>query len=379
MEDSREIRIALFVPWIKSKGGIERIILKLLENKKYQFDIYTLFYDRDKTFAEFKNYRVIQLNKSEPKGFIGRGIGLFTRLILTKIKSINKYDIFMISTAGVSEFITFRNQHKKTIALCHTPLRVAHTMYGYYRDENKRNRILLPMTIPLYKRLEKLAWKRIDYAFVLSEEVKKRLVNYQLIQKKRIFNLGPYANYKIKNVKRTPEKIIFYPSRFIKYKRQDLAIKAFERSELAKDGFKLVIAGFVEDQKYFQQIKSMENKNIIVKDNLTENELNRLYNSCYVTLFLAINEDTGLTPLESLAYGKPVIAVNEGGPKEFIINEKNGLLVNADETHIADALKRVSDKKLYLRLAKGAINSERYDENRFIKNFDAAVSKALEK
>ncbi|MCL4391565.1 MAG: glycosyltransferase [Candidatus Parvarchaeota archaeon] len=376
----KKIKMAIFVPWIKSKGGVERAILKVLEDKKYDCDVYTFFYDKDRTFTDFNRYNVVVLGRAEPKGFIGRGIGLFSRMIFTKIKNLEEYDIFMISTAGIAEFITFRNRHKKTVTMCHTPLRTAHTMYDYYRNENLKNRVLLPLIIPIYRLLERSAWKRIDYSIVFSEEVKRRIVEYRLLPGDRIFNLGPHVNYsRIKKARIKTEKIIFYPSRFIKYKRQDLAVKAFNLSGIAKYGFKLVIAGFAEDEKYFQRIKSMESGSIVVRSDLSEEELNRFYSGCYATLFLAINEDTGLTPLESLAYHKPVISVNEGGPKEFIKDGINGMLVNADEKNIADALKRITDKTFYLKLVKGAKNSERYDEKRFTKNLDNAISVILKK
>jgi alpha-1,3/alpha-1,6-mannosyltransferase len=139
------------------------------------------------------------------------------------------------------------------------------------------------------------------------------------------------------------------------------------------------LGGFAEDKEYFKEIKKLGSGNIIVKDNLSEKELTDLYKKCYVTLFLAINEDTGFTPLESLAYRKPVIAVNEGGPKEFIKNEENGLLVNADEKSIANALNSVLNRKFYTKLVEGAKKSKVYDEKRFIMNLDDTVNEIMQK
>ncbi len=375
---NKKIKIALFVPWIKSKGGVERTILRILENPLYECDVYTFFYNKKSTFEEFNKYNINVIGKLNSKGFIGKGLGLFLKLLSTKIKGLEEYDIFIVSTAGIAEFITIRNKHKKTVALCHTPLRVAHTMYDYYKKEGLKNKIILPVAIPIYKAFEKTSWKNIDSAVVLSKEVKNRIINYGLLPDKKIFDIGPHVDYS--NIKKThykTEKIIFYPSRFIKYKRQDLAVKSFNLSGLAKLGFKLVIAGFAEDEKYFSKIKSMETNSIIIKKNLSEKELDDLYSRCYATIFLAINEDTGLTPLESLAYGKPVISVNEGGPKEFIKNGKNGLLVDANERSISNALIKITNSKFYAKLVNGAKNSKRYDEKEFMKNFDEAIETIL--
>ncbi len=379
METKKKIKIAIFVPWIKSKGGVERTILRILEDDKYDSQIYTFFYDKNSTFEEFKRYNIIVLRKSNPNGFVMKGASLFNALLRTKIDDLKKYDIFLVSTAGIAEFVVFRNKHKNTIALCHTPLRIAHTMYDYYKNQNLKNRLIIPPATAFYKILEKRAWKRIKYAFVLSDEVRTRLINYRLIQGDKIFNLGPHVDYsKIKKGGKT-EKIIFYPSRFIRYKRQDLAIRAFVLSKLPKEGFKLILSGFVEDRKYFNELKKLEGSNIEIRENLSERELNDFYNKSYVTLFLAINEDTGLTPLESLAHGKPVIAVNEGGPKEFIKEGVNGMLVKADENEIANALNRIADKKFYKNLVDGAKKSKKYDEKNFMKNLDFAIERIIHK
>ena len=48
--------------------------------------------------------------------------------------------------------------------------------------------------------------------------------------------------------------------------------------------------------------------------------------NCIATLYLPIDEDFGISPVESMSAGKPVIGVNEGGIKETVIPGKTGLL-----------------------------------------------------
>ncbi len=368
-------RIALFVPWLKSKGGVERVILNLLEDKKYNIDVYTFSYQKEKTFEEFQNFKIFQIGNPGGGTFITKGLNLFRNIISTKIDGLDKYDVFIISTAGIAEFSVFRNHHKKTVALTHTPLRAAHTMYDYYKGRSYSYRLVMPGLVWIYRILERRAWRKIKYAMVLSDEVKNRLLGYGLIKTDKIIKLGPCADYSGIHANTESKKIIFYPSRFISYKRQDLAVAAFRASGLSKLGFKLVLGGFIEDQRYFDRLKDTVGKDesIVLKTNLSEEELKKLYRDCYATIFLAINEDTGLVPLESLAYGKPVISVNEGGPKEFIKNGINGLLVEADPESVGEALDKITDKKLYSRLKKGALNSPRYDGKGMLKNFDAGI------
>ena len=49
-----------------------------------------------------------------------------------------------------------------------------------------------------------------------------------------------------------------------------------------------------------------------------------------------------MTPIEAMAAGKPVVAVDEGGFRETV-TEETGMLVRADARSIVPALKAVSD------------------------------------
>jgi glycosyltransferase involved in cell wall biosynthesis len=54
-----------------------------------------------------------------------------------------------------------------------------------------------------------------------------------------------------------------------------------------------------------------------------------------------MDEDFGMTPVEAMASGKPVVAVNEGGFKETV-TEKTGILINADVPSVIEAVKFIS-------------------------------------
>jgi glycosyltransferase involved in cell wall biosynthesis len=55
-----------------------------------------------------------------------------------------------------------------------------------------------------------------------------------------------------------------------------------------------------------------------------------------------MDEDFGMTPVEAMASGKPVVAVNEGGFKETVVDGKTGVLVNSDCQSIIEAVKFIS-------------------------------------
>ncbi|MGC9190774.1 MAG: glycosyltransferase, partial [Candidatus Micrarchaeia archaeon] len=94
----------------------------------------------------------------------------------------------------------------------------------------------------------------------------------------------------------------------------------------------------------------------------SEQKIIELYSNSTAVLFTAMNEDYGLVPLEAMASSKPVISVNEGGPKETIIQGKTGYLANSPEEMAKYMLEIASDKEFAEELGKNG-------RNRVIKNY----------
>jgi glycosyltransferase involved in cell wall biosynthesis len=60
------------------------------------------------------------------------------------------------------------------------------------------------------------------------------------------------------------------------------------------------------------------------------------------TIYIPIDEDFGMSPVESMAAGKPVIWVNEGWLKETILDNKTGILIS-DEANVSDLQQAIRD------------------------------------
>ena len=112
---------------------------------------------------------------------------------------------------------------------------------------------------------------------------------------------------------------------------------------------KLIIVGsyerskhFLKYAKYCQEIKP---KNVEIKSWVSQKELLALYANCKGFITTSKDEDFGLTPVEAMASGKPVIAPNEGGYKETMINNKTGILIdNIDENKLINAIKSINQE-----------------------------------
>lgn len=53
-----------------------------------------------------------------------------------------------------------------------------------------------------------------------------------------------------------------------------------------------------------------------------DHELRQLIQEATATIYVPVDEDFGMSPVESMACGTPVIGVNDGGLKETIIDGK---------------------------------------------------------
>jgi glycosyltransferase involved in cell wall biosynthesis len=167
------------------------------------------------------------------------------------------------------------------------------------------------------------------------------------------------------------EKMILSVGRFFPHlhsKRQDMAIKTFFqlKSQSRKfSDYKLILAGGLmkEDQKYFDQLKSLtkNDASVVFKPNVELYELYRLYKlSTYYWHFAGYGVDEeknpeqvehfGIAPLEAMASGCLSFCYSAGGPKELIVDGKNGFLFSTTDELIDKMIKVESDKSLQTKI-----------------------------
>lgn len=94
--------------------------------------------------------------------------------------------------------------------------------------------------------------------------------------------------------------------------------------------YDLVVVGS-GDADYVHSLKQYSNPHVTFAGPKFDAELAQAYQNCRFVVFLPYNEELGLTPLEAMGAGKPIIATNGAGPAETIIDGKTGFLVNTEE------------------------------------------------
>lgn len=378
-------KLALFHPWIKSKGGAERVVLEILKHSKHNIEVYTWFYDKEKTFPEFKEYSINVIAPKIGKIFSNKKISRGFLFLLGMIKKIplKDKDGLIISTSGVSEFITFRNKIKgKTFAYVHTPLREANSkIITWNLKNNYKNflgRIYYLLAIKIYKFLEKKSWNNLDVLVFNSKLSHGRAKEDNLISSQKVQII--YPPIKLSKIKVSKKREHFvYISRINPPKRQDVLIEAWEKFSQEFPKEKLLIVGNVDSKDYFKKIskKSSHLKNIKIKTNVSDSELEKIVSKSKAGIFLGYSEDFGMVPLEIISSGIPLISVDEGGFVEIIGDNSNFHKIPEKHSN-QDMVKEVFlalKKFMQQKISKNPSKKIKYGS--FIKEFDDLIEKQL--
>ncbi|HIF02907.1 MAG TPA: glycosyltransferase, partial [Nitrospinaceae bacterium] len=154
-------------------------------------------------------------------------------------------------------------------------------------------------------------------------------------------------------------------ARLAPYKRVDIIIKAF--SKLPKK--RLIVSSTGPDEKYLKQLaKGFDN--IQFRGDVNEHELQQLIGNSISTIYIPQDEDFGMSPVESMSAGKPVIGVSEGGLLETVVHTKTGWLTSPDPSpeELIRAIKEMTPGQALSMRDTCEKRADIFCTNNFIKN-----------
>ena len=153
------------------------------------------------------------------------------------------------------------------------------------------------------------------------------------------------------------EKIICHVSNFRKVKRIEDVIIAFEGISKEIDA-KLLLVGDGPERARLEQISrnSKSSKNIFFLGSLKSTK--EVLNISDLFMLPSSKESFGLSALEAMACGVPVIASESGGIPEVVLHGKSGLLNSVRDTYqmTKNALKLLSNDSLLKSFKSNAYN-----------------------
>jgi len=306
-----------FFPW---EGGIGRHVYELQEQFKQFKDLELIIFSPCKN--NFPNHRPFCTISKK----IGKNVLFSICLNVFIHRLIGKYDLDILHLqSGSGGVFLVRKLKTKIIVTAHTN----NYLFQYRRFGKISKRLLAP--------LEKWTYQIADRILSVSSYVKKNLISdYQIPSFKFLLIPNGVNSDTFHPVSHDfqDKKTILYVGRLYKGKGLEYLIDAVERLVPDHPSVCLWVAGqgvYIKKIKAFIQDRLIR-QHIIFLGWKDSDALNQLYNKATVYVMPSIVEGFGMTLLEAMACGCPVIATDSGGAVDIIRHNDNGLLVSYGNT-----------------------------------------------
>ncbi|MBU3935235.1 glycosyltransferase [Patescibacteria group bacterium] len=340
-------KVALFYDWLNQWGGAERVLLDILKIFP-NAPVYTLVHDPDKTTWLPSNTKIIPsfLNNFP---LAKKNLPLYAPLypIVLEQFDFSDFDIVISTSTTVG----------------HCLLTPPGTLYlAYFHNLNRR---LYPAKFPLnlYQNIDKIYSSRPDYFLASSKNVQNKIKKFYHQPSKLIYPGVDLS--KFTPVEHPSGNYFLVVSRLVPHKKVDLAIKACQKLNLP---LKIVGTG-----RQFSVLKKYQTKNIQFLGQINQSKLISLYQNCSA-LLCPQHEDFGLTAIEAMACGRPVIAYAKGGFLETVINYQTGLLFSHQNiSSLVSALKKFKSANFDPKVCRH--QAQKFSQKSFMLNFKRTVNK----
>lgn len=324
-------KIALVFDWTTTPGGAEKVNY-LLHQIFPEAPIFTSVYNKEK-LPQFSKAK-IHTSFIQKLPFAKTKHQFYLSLMPQAYESfdLSDYDIVISSSHACAKGIITKPETLH-VCYCHTPMRYAWDKWHSYIQGYRMNPILKKLgkrRIHKIRMWDRVSADRVDYYLANSNTTKRRIHKYY---DKQSTILHPSINTNEYQASKKTKGYFLAAGRLIPYKKFDLIIETFNEI-----GLPLKIAGTGNDE---YRLQKMANHNIEFLGYIPDEELKQLYSECEAFIFPQL-EDFGITPLEAMASGRPVIAFEEGGALDTI-TDKTGIFF---KEQTSNSLKKAINKYL---------------------------------
>jgi glycosyltransferase involved in cell wall biosynthesis len=338
----KALRTAIFLDYIGAIGGGERVALMLA--RAFAADIITTDVSLEAVKRlGYEDVNIISLGKTvklPPFKQISASL-LFAGCDFSK-----EYDFFIFS-GNWSHYAA--GKHHPNLWYCYTPVRAFYDLKASMiaRQPNAAMKFLAASWIRAHSRFDRRSVHNLDRVVAISETVRRRIKDFHIRPSEVIYPPVDTKRFQFKEC----GDFWLSVNRIYPEKRIDLQFEVFK--ELPEERL-VIIGGYAEGDhaaKYYELLIKNIPCNVEMRGAVSEEELIDLYARCKGLICTAQDEDFGLTPIEAMASGKPVVAVNEGGFLETVVHGKTGQLVEANRDELVRAVKEISKDPLQYKVA----------------------------
>lgn len=363
----RDMRVALVHDHLIQHGGAERV-LSALQAMWPQAPTYTLYYDRDALMADY-GHKDIRTSFLQKMPLAKRTFRWYLPLmpLATEHHDVSGFDVVVSSASAFAKGVITKPDTLH-ICYCHTPTRYLWSDTTSYIEELNAPKIVkavLPLFLSHLRMWDQLATHRIDHFIANSQTVKDRIKKYYRRDSTVIHPPVDVNQFAISNEEK---KYYLVGGRLVAYKRFDLVVDAF-----TKLGLPLKIFGTGPAEK---DLKRRAGPNIEFLGRVSDSERARLYANAIAFLH-PHEEDFGLTAVESMAAGRPVIAYRKGGALETVIDGETGIFFDVQTTEgLMEAVQKFHPEDF--NPEKIRTHAEKFSTENFRKAMHEFVNKAWE-
>jgi glycosyltransferase involved in cell wall biosynthesis len=318
MVKDQKLKVALVHDYLNQIGGAEKVFKTLLELFP-EAPVYTLLADKRLVQKEFPEIKRLYTSFLQNLPFSAQYHRYWMWLMPYAVEQwqLNDYDLVISDSASYAKGI-ITGPTTLHLNYCHTP-----TRYLWHEEKEKIRTAEFPRFLKKFMP-PWLHYQRM-WDFQAAQRADIIIANSYYIRKliKKFYKRSSTVIYPPVEIERfqaalgtAKDDYFLLVGRLLAYKRFDLAIEAAKKA-----GFKLKVAGTGRDYRRLKRLKGAQTEFLGF---VPDNELPRLYAEAQALIFPQV-EDFGISAVEALAAGTPVIAFRQGGACEIIKQGETGL------------------------------------------------------
>lgn len=365
------MKVALVHDYLREFGGAERV-LEVLHEIWPQAPIYTAYLNlaglgphahRVKKW----NIRSSWLQKLPFANSLVSPLRIFAPMIFESF-DLKEYDLVISSCSIYFAKAVITKPEALHLSYIHTPPRY---LYGYTTSFNyKKNpftRILGELANHFLRIYDFETSQRPDILVANSENIKERIKKFYRRESVVIYPPVDVNKFKIQSLKlkitnQKSESYFLSVSRLVRGKGVEIIVEA-----CSKLGLPLKVVGSGPE---LEELKRITNNQSLITflGEVEDEELADLYANAKAAVVASEDEDFGITPVEAMAVGTPVIAPNTGGYLETVINGKTGVLYEVENGRVTlgslmEALQKFDPQKFDPEVLKK--HAQKFSKERF--------------
>ncbi len=351
------MRVAIVHDWLNQIGGAEGVLEVLVEMFPGA-PVYTSMYWPEAMPAAYRHWDIRTTWMDRLPG-IHRHHQPYLLLYPLAFGGLelSGYDLVISNKSGFC-FGVRTPLETRHICYCLTPTRFVWDYGGYVKREQIGGaaRQLVRPFLGWLRRWEKKAAERIHSFAAISREIESRIRHWYKRESAIIYPPVDTKRF-VPNEDGSHDDYFLIVSRLVPYKRIDLAVRAF--TEL---GLPLWIGGSGRDRA---SLEALAGPNVRFLGRVPDEDLGSLIAGCRAFVFPGL-EDFGITPVQAMAAGRPVIAYAGGGALDYVVDGVTGTFFSEQTPEsLAEAVRRLDE----IKCDPGAIRAH-------AEQFDVEVFKA---